>query len=202
MPDENKERTINLDDDFEFEIKPTKSAIAAVAAGILIILAGFLAYNIFSKPKATPTITPEAISEENTGQEQGALDESVQSAESQQSALAGENTQALENDSQVGTTIPDTSVEATVLDQSGQAAEVTTPAVGGSDTGTWVALAHAANSISGNTYTVQSGDTLWEIAQGRYGSGFEWSKIAQANGVQNSPQGYPLIFPGQVLTLP
>ena len=32
------------------------------------------------------------------------------------------------------------------------------------------------------TYTVQSGDTLFKIAEQFYGDGNQWQKIAQANG--------------------
>lgn len=39
----------------------------------------------------------------------------------------------------------------------------------------------AAQTIKDSKYVVQKGDTLWEIAQGKYGSGFEWQKILEAN---------------------
>jgi nucleoid-associated protein YgaU len=50
------------------------------------------------------------------------------------------------------------------------------------------------------TYTVQSGDTLWKIAQEAYGSGAEYMKIFEANRDQlDNPD---LIRPGQVLKIP
>lgn len=168
--EENKK--LNLDDEFSFEIKPTKSAIAAVAAGFLVILAGFLAYNLFSKPKTTPTLTPEA-----------AITQEGQPAE---------NTPSV-----------DQNTPAAPANQPAAQPEVKpTPAVAGENTGAWVARAIDSNSLSGDSYTVKSGDTLWEIANGRYGSGFEWKKIADANNVSYNSLGKPLIFPGQVLKLP
>ncbi|MDX8028799.1 LysM peptidoglycan-binding domain-containing protein [Lentzea sp. BCCO 10_0856] len=48
------------------------------------------------------------------------------------------------------------------------------------------------------TYTVQSGDSLWAIAQSHYGDGNRYGEIASANGIANPD----LIHPGQVLTIP
>jgi LysM repeat protein len=48
------------------------------------------------------------------------------------------------------------------------------------------------------TYTVESGDTLWAIAERFYGDGSKYQVIADASGVPNPD----LIHPGQVLTIP
>lgn len=66
----------------------------------------------------------------------------------------------------------------------------------------WVANNYNKGDITTNSYTVVSGDTLWELAEGYYGNGNDWVKIAQANNVKNLPNGHPLIIPGQVLTFP
>lgn len=51
------------------------------------------------------------------------------------------------------------------------------------------------------TYTVVSGDCLWNIAKQFYGNGSEYTKIYNAN--QGVIGGNPnLIYPGQVLTIP
>lgn len=53
---------------------------------------------------------------------------------------------------------------------------------------------------AGRTYTVQSGDTLWAIAQKEYGSGGKYMKIFEANtSLLESPDK---IFPGQELVIP
>src|SRR3989344_5386594 len=45
----------------------------------------------------------------------------------------------------------------------------------------WAARNLDRNSIKDTSYTVQKGDTLWEVAEAKYGSGFEWNKILSAN---------------------
>ncbi len=72
-------------------------------------------------------------------------------------------------------------------------------------TGSWVANDYQQGDISGNSYTVVSGDTLWEIAEAVYGNGAEWTRILQANSssIGFLPNGsQALIVPGQVLVLP
>lgn len=59
--------------------------------------------------------------------------------------------------------------------------------------------------ISGSSYQVQSGDTLWEIAEAVYGNGADWVQLLNANSndvgyLANGSQA--LIVPGQVLTIP
>ncbi|MFB7722203.1 LysM peptidoglycan-binding domain-containing protein [Nocardia sp. NPDC058058] len=48
------------------------------------------------------------------------------------------------------------------------------------------------------TYTVESGDTLWAIAERFYGDGNRYQQIADANGIPNPDA----INVGQVLTIP
>ena len=48
------------------------------------------------------------------------------------------------------------------------------------------------------TYTVESGDTLWAIAERFYGDGSKYQVIADASSIPNPD----LIHPGQVLTIP
>ncbi|MDP2720773.1 MAG: LysM peptidoglycan-binding domain-containing protein [bacterium] len=59
--------------------------------------------------------------------------------------------------------------------------------------------------VSGRSHTVVTGDTLWSIAQASYGSGFQWTKIADANPgkIGTLPDGNQgLITPGQILAIP
>lgn len=53
-------------------------------------------------------------------------------------------------------------------------------------------------SITGDIYTVVKGDCLWDIAVRAYGDGFAWTKIAQANNLDNPN----IIHPGNSLILP
>lgn len=52
--------------------------------------------------------------------------------------------------------------------------------------------------ISGATYTVQKGDTLWNIAIRAYGDGYKWVDIAKENNLANPN----LIHKGNELTVP
>ena len=54
---------------------------------------------------------------------------------------------------------------------------------------------HVSGGGGSGTYTVRSGDTLWQIGMNY---GVSWQSIAQANGIY-SPY---LIFPGEQLTIP
>ena len=58
-----------------------------------------------------------------------------------------------------------------------------------------------ANEFRANTYTVQEGDSLWQIAIAVYGDGYQWSEIYQANQLKI---GFNpgLIVPGTVLIMP
>lgn len=54
------------------------------------------------------------------------------------------------------------------------------------------------SSITGNSYTVVSGDNLWDIAVRAYGDGFKWPEIAGANNLANPD----LIHPGNIFEIP
>ena len=58
--------------------------------------------------------------------------------------------------------------------------------------------------VSPNSYVVQKGDNLWNIAIKHYGSGYQWYKIRDANkdSVGTLSNGRPLIVPGQNLAIP
>jgi nucleoid-associated protein YgaU len=56
----------------------------------------------------------------------------------------------------------------------------------------------ATNEITGKTYIVVKGDTLWDIAVRAYGDGYKWSDIAKANNLANPG----MIFSGNNLIIP
>jgi nucleoid-associated protein YgaU len=58
----------------------------------------------------------------------------------------------------------------------------------------------SAAESAAQTYTVQSGDTLWKISEKIYGNGSSYMKIFEANtGLLEDPDR---ILPGQKLTIP
>ncbi len=50
----------------------------------------------------------------------------------------------------------------------------------------------------GSTYVVQEGDTLWSISEKSYGTGYNWTDIAQVNNLRESD----LLEAGQILKIP
>lgn len=60
------------------------------------------------------------------------------------------------------------------------------------------AMQPSQTAITGTTYTVQSGDDLWNIAVRAYADGYKWVDIAQANNLADPS----LIFSGNVLKIP
>lgn len=56
----------------------------------------------------------------------------------------------------------------------------------------------ATSAQKDTSYIVVKGDNLWKIAVAQYGDGYAWNKIAQANILVNPN----LIHPGNVLKLP
>lgn len=72
-------------------------------------------------------------------------------------------------------------------------------------TGRWQATDYVKGDIGPGSYTVKLGDTLWEIADAVYGSGFKWKKILAANSKNIGflrDHSQALIIPGQVLIIP
>jgi len=53
-------------------------------------------------------------------------------------------------------------------------------------------------TIKGETYTVQKGDFLWNIAEKSYGDGFMWVRIARANSIADPN----ILYSGTILKLP
>lgn len=54
------------------------------------------------------------------------------------------------------------------------------------------------NKTEENVIKVAEGQTLWQIAEDKYGDGFKWSEIAKANEIENPDK----IESGQELVLP
>ena len=61
--------------------------------------------------------------------------------------------------------------------------------------------ARVDNTVTPKTYTVKSGDCLWNIAKALYGNGADYTKIYNANKgtIGKNPN---LIYPGQTFTIP
>lgn len=69
----------------------------------------------------------------------------------------------------------------------------------------WIANDYQKGDIDTGNYTVVYGDTLWELAEGAYGDGTQWTRILEANSgsVGYLPNGQQaLIITGQTLVIP
>jgi nucleoid-associated protein YgaU len=53
-------------------------------------------------------------------------------------------------------------------------------------------------AIKTNSYVIQPGDSLWDIAVRAYADGYQWTKLAQVNKLDNPD----LIFAGNTLQIP
>lgn len=58
--------------------------------------------------------------------------------------------------------------------------------------------ASLVNAIKGDSYTVVTGDSLWQISVRAYGDGYKWVEIAKVNKLDNPD----LIFSGNKLKIP
>lgn len=68
----------------------------------------------------------------------------------------------------------------------------------------WLATDYQPTDIASNQYTVQLGDTLWEISEAYLGSGIYWTNIMENNldKIGFLPDGSrALIHPGDILNL-
>ena len=175
---ENQASQENQEHNIDLKTKPTKGLIAGVAVVALLIVAGFISFNLFFKSSTPKTITPEPET----------INETVLGSETTPSAEASPSP----NQPQ-GQTNGQSSTQ-TNTSPSGQ--------VQGQTTSTWTAVYHTGGSISGESYTVKRGDTLWEIARGRYGKALERQKIADANNISFDSLGHPILHSGDVLKLP
>lgn len=151
----------------------------------------------------------ETTDESTTSQEEGTNDTAEQETaeqETEEQETEEQETAEQETEGDIdGDGASDQGEQQEGSDDSTKTEDQTGETTGGGAVGRWVANNYKYGDIEGSSYTVVRGDTLWEIAEARYGSGFEWHKIQDANfdAIRYLPNGSKaLIVPGQVLTLP
>ena len=181
------------------EIKETKTSnskdgLALIIGGLFILGLVFATYTYFNKG-----------SNLNTGTEKSGLGKikDIISSSTKRSAETGENDVVVDVDKltkktgETGTTGANGVVSGAQTQLLGTGGPI--------EESVWMAIDYKAGDIQKGSYTVKSGDTLWEIAEAVYGTGAEWTQILSANAgsVGFLPNGQQaLIVPGQVLTLP
>ena len=157
--------------------------VALIVGGLFVLALVFGAYNYFNKGATT----------ENSGSK-----EETTAIEKIREAIAEKNDVEEETEGDVNGNGVTTKAGAA----SGNEKDATTTSVFAS---TWHANDYKEGDIKVTSYTVKHGDSLWEIAEGAYGNGTQWTKILNANNtvVSYLPNGQQaLIFPNQVLVLP
>ena len=155
--------------------KKQNDGLALVVGGLFILALVFATYNYFNKGNDS----------------QNTLEKRIQELQKLQDIEEGTTKISLDNKEQ----------EEVKGDLNGDGAS-TTRAV--AEKTQWIANDYKQGDITGNTYTVKSGDTLWEIAEAVYGNGADWVKLLDANSTDIGylPNGQQaLIVPGQVLNI-
>lgn len=168
-----------------------ESYISITLGFLVVLVAGLLAYNYFSKNKPSESTQSENQSEQKveektelptthtvvSGETLWSIAEKYYNSGYNWVTIAQENKLGNSNTIEIGQVLSLPKAE-TIRPVSDNVASSATEAP--------------------KTYTVVKGDNLWKIAIVQYGDGYAWAKIAKANNLINPN----LIHPGNVLKLP
>ena len=174
-----------------------ESYISITLGFLVVLVAGILTYNYFSKNQITQSQEEKAEQEEKTKQEELAKPKDLPAKYTVKTSDrlwkiaeeyygSGYNWVSIVQENSILASNPDYLEEGWELNI--PQAEIIRPAGDIS----------AAETVQPKEYTVQKGDTLWAIAERETGSGYNWTKIAQYNALQNPD----LIYSGNVLKIP
>lgn len=181
--------------------------ILVIFVGLIILGSTYVAYTYFNSPKNN--LSPDEIADVEVTEIVPVTDDS-DGFETQVLGLGQQNPDdgfgISEDSSNIITTTPvkgaattgnTASISEVQLEET-----VPTDTSGISNARTWKANDYKFGDIKIGQYTVIYGDTLWELAEGAYGLGSKWIKIANVNTVDYFANGRPLIHVGQILTIP
>lgn len=181
-----------------------RDGLALIIGGLLVLALVFGTYAYFNRKTTTDGATN---SEEVLSTNDKREDENQNTAEGEEKQSIGDKIKdffGLGDDE--AAMVEETNEEG---DLNGKGAKTTdemdSTATGTGGQGMWEATDYKQGDISGTNYTVKDGDTLWEIAEAKYGNGAEWTRILEANSanIEFLPNGQQaLIEVGQTLILP
>lgn len=164
------------------KIKINESVVSMILGAVVVVLAGLLAYNYFRGQN---------ISQQVTGTDEGELTASAatMALPTTHTVVAGETLWLI--------------AEKYFSDgysylKIAQANDLKNPSVIEPGQKLIIPGLKTQSAITENSYTVASGDSLWQIAVRAYGDGYRWTDIAKANDLVNPS----LIHAGNVLILP
>ncbi len=176
---------------FNYQENKIANILAVFAAFLFAVGLGFLVYKQFISTKVNlsdnfkPEITQEAANSTREGDDMAVAGvKTTDNEQNRDSSADDEQT----NDPRQGDVIKANDKESLF-----------------SPNAQWRATDYKKGDISKGSYTVKSGDTLWEIAEAVYGDGGQWTTILQANSgsIDHLPSGQQsLIYTGQVLVIP
>ena len=165
---------------------------------LVIVVMGVIVINYFRGQDAGDTVPGEATEQPRVVRGEGSVDYTVSEGESLWDIaevqygsgynwvdIAEENSLSNPNMLEAGTTLTIPDVEPRTSTVSGEEVAMEAPA-------------EEEGAIAGATYTVERGDTLWNIAVRAYGDGYRWVEIAEANSLANPN----VIHAGNTLSLP
>lgn len=169
-----------------------ESYISITLGFLVVIVAGLLLYNYFSKNKPSDTTSKDASTEEKRAVEIATLPTTHTVSENEtlwsiaeKYYQSGYNWVTIASGNKLANPDLITVGQSLIIPK----AETIKPASG-------EISAAAVEPVK--IYTVVPGDNLWNIAVREYGDGYAWTKIASANNLVNPN----LIHTGNVLTLP
>lgn len=196
-----------------------QSQLATVLIGILVVVAGFLVYNYFKGPKLEEEgeiggfgelITPTVVEEGEVVGEYTVKVGDTLSKIAQEVYGNPENWREIAKANDIPEDNPAISVgqKLTLPEIGGPASEKEEPTpteVPEEEKVEGEVEETPQTAVGPTTYTVERGDTLWEIAERFYGDGSRWHEIFEANSLSMyNPNGqpFPLIHASNVLVIP
>ena len=174
----------------------SRSTIIAAIVALVVIGGLFVVFNVLPANETSTDIDEEKeeqIDKEEEARDEGDSENGTVELPSKYAVVAGDHLW------KISTKFYDTGFNWTLIAQENRLAN---PDI--IHSGNVLTIPKADKKISGKTHTVVRGDTVWDIAHVRYGSGFDWTKLRDANTgkIGTLPNGNVLINPGQILSIP